>query len=88
MKKTRFTEAQILKILKSQETGKKVSEICREHGISEPTFYNWKSKYAGMTYSELHRVKELEVENSRLKRIVADQQLSIDVLKEVNSKKW
>jgi putative transposase len=72
-KKTRFTEAQILKILKSQETGKKVNEICRENGISEPTFYNWKSKYASMTYSELHKVKELESENLRLKRIVADQ---------------
>ena len=75
-------------MLKSQEEGKKVSEICREFGISEPTFYNWKSKYGGMTLSELHRVKELEAENARLKRIVADQQLSIDILKEVNSKKW
>ncbi len=88
MKKSRFTEAQILKVLKSQEEGKKVSEICREFGISEQTFYNWKSKYGGMTLSELQRVKELESENSRLKRIVAEQQLAIDVLKEVNSKKW
>jgi putative transposase len=88
MKKTRFTESQILKILKTQESGQKVSEICREHGISEPTFYNLKSKYAGMSYSELHRVKELEAEDSRLKKIVSDQQLSIDVLKEINSKKW
>jgi putative transposase len=88
MKKSRFTESQILKVLKSQDEGKKVSEICREFGISEPTFYNWKSKYGGMTLSELHRVKELEEENGRLKRIVAEQQLSIDVLKEVNSKKW
>lgn len=88
MKKSKFTEAQILKVLKTQEDGKKVSEICREYGISEPTFYNWKSKYGGMTLSELQRVKELEAENARLKRIVAEQQLSIDVLKEVNSKKW
>lgn len=88
MKKSRFTESQILKVLKSQDEGKKVSEICREFGISEPTFYNWKSKYRGMTLSELYRVKELEEENGRLKRIVAEQQLSIDVLKEVNSKKW
>lgn len=88
MKKSKFTEAQILKVLKTQEEGKKVSEICREHGISEPTFYSWKSKYGGMTLSELQRVKELEAENARLKRIVAEQQLSIDVLKEVNSKKW
>jgi putative transposase len=88
MKKSKFTEAQILKVLKTQEEGKKVSEICREYGISEQTFYNWKSKYGGMTLSELQRVKELESENARLKRIVAEQQLSIDVLKEVNSKKW
>lgn len=88
MKKSKFTEAQILKVLKSQEEGKKVSEICREYGISEPTFYNWKNKYGGMSLSELQRVKELEAENARLKRIVAEQQLSIDVLKEINSKKW
>lgn len=88
MKKSKFTEAQILKVLKNQEEGKKVSEICREFGISEPTFYQWKSKYGGMTLSELKRIKELETENARLKRIVAEQQLSIDVLKEVNSKKW
>jgi len=88
MKKSRFTEAQILRILTCQQEGKKVSEICREYGISEPTFYNWKSRYGGMTLSELQRVKELEAENARLKRIVADQQLSIDVLKEINSKKW
>jgi putative transposase len=88
MKKSKFTEAQIIKVLKSQEEGKKVSEICREFGISEPTFYNRKSKFGGMTLSELQRVKELEEENARLKRIVADQQLSIDILKEVNSKKW
>jgi putative transposase len=88
MKKSRFSEAQILKVLRSQEEGKKVSEICREFGISEPTFYNWKNRYGGMTLSDIHRMRELEEENSRLKRIVADQQLSIDVLKEVNSKKW
>ena len=75
-------------MLKSQEEGKKVSEICREYGISEPTFYNWKSKYGGMTLSELQRVKELEVENARLKRLVADLSLDNQILKEVNSKKW
>jgi putative transposase len=88
MKKSKFTEAQILKVLKGQEEGKKVSEICREYGISEPTFYNWKSKYGGMTLSELQRVKELEVENARLKRLVADLSLDNQILKEVNSKKW
>ena len=88
MKKSKFTEAQILKVLKRQEEGKKVSEICREYGISEPTFYNWKSKYGGMTLSELQRVKELEAENARLKRLVADLSLDNQILKEVNSKKW
>ena len=88
MKKSKFTEAQILKILQSQEQGKKVSEICREHGISEPTFYTWRSKYGGMTLSELQRVKELEAENARLKRLVADLSLDNQVLKEINSKKW
>lgn len=88
MKKSKFTEAQILKVLKTQEEGKKVSEICREYGISEPTFYKWKSKYGGMTLSELQRVKELEAENARLKRLVADLSLDNQILKEVNSKKW
>ena len=71
-----------------QLEGKKVSEICREHGISEPTFYNWKSKYGGMSVSELQRVKELESENSRLKRLVADLSLDNQILKEINAKKW
>lgn len=88
MKKSKFTEAQILKVLKMQEEGKKVSEICREFGISEPTFYNWKSKFGGMTLSELQRIKELEAENGRLKRLVADLSLDNQVLKEINSKKW
>jgi putative transposase len=88
MKKSKFTEAQILKVLKTQEEGKKVSEICRDFGISEPTFYKWKSRYGGMTLSELQRVKELESENARLKRLVADLSLDNQVLKEINSKKW
>lgn len=88
MKKSKFTEAQILKVLKSQEEGRKVSEICREYGISEPTFYNWKSRYGGMTLSELQRVKELEGENARLKRLVADLSLDNQVLREISSKKW
>jgi putative transposase len=88
MKKSKFTEAQILKVLKIQELGKKVSEICREYGISEPTFYNWKSRYGGMKLSDLQRVKELESENARLKRLVADLSLDNQVLKEISSKKW
>lgn len=88
MKRTKFTETQILKILKLQENGKKIADICRESGISEPTFYKWKQKYGGMSLAELKRVKELELENFRLKKIVADQAVSIDILKEINSKKW
>jgi putative transposase len=82
MKKSKFSEAQILKVLQMQQ------ESCREFGISEPTFYKWKSKYSGMTLSELSRIRELEQKNARLKKIVADQQISIDVLKEINLKKW
>ncbi len=88
MKNSKFTEAQILKVLKAQELGKKVSEICREYGISEPTFHNWKSRYGGMTLSDLQRVKELESENARLKRLVADLSLNNQVFKEINSKNW
>jgi len=88
MKKSNYSEAQILKVLKTQELGKKVSEICREYGISEPTFYKWKSRYGGMTLSDLQRVKELESENARLKRLVADLSLDNQVLKEINAKKW
>ena len=66
----------------------KVSDVCRKHGISEPTFYNWRSKYGDMSRTELARMKALEEENSRLKRIVADQQLSITVLQEAHKKKW
>lgn len=88
MKKTRFTEEQIISILKEQDQGLKVAEICRKHGISDQTFHNWKKKYGGLTVDELRRLKELEHENSRLKRLVADQALDIQILKDVNSKKW
>lgn len=72
MKKTRFTESQIIGVLNEQEQGMKVSDLCRKHGISDATFYNWKSKYGGMKVDELKRLKELEQENTRLKRIVAN----------------
>ncbi|GAB1448063.1 MAG: transposase [Bacteroidetes bacterium] len=88
MKKSRFTEAQILAILNEQEQGQKVAEICRKHGISEPTFQNWKKKYSGMTLDELKRLKQLEEENSRLKRAVAELTLDNQILKDINSKKW
>jgi putative transposase len=88
MKKTRFSEAQIIGILNEQEQGIKVSDLCRKHGISDATFYNWKSKYGGMKVDELKRLRELEQENARLKKIVANQSLDIDIMKDVISKKW
>ena len=87
MKKKRFTEAQIVSILHQQEVGKSVKDISREHGISDATFYNWKAKYGGMQVSDVKRMKELEEENSRLKRIVANQTLEIDAIKTVLEKK-
>lgn len=87
MKKQRFTEEQILRILKEHETGKKVQDICREHGISDATLYNWKNKYSGMQLSELKKLRELESENAKLKRIVADLNLENFALKDVIEKK-
>lgn len=87
MKKTRFTETQIVSILKQQEAGIPIKEICRQHGISEATFYNWKSRYGGMEASDLKRLKELEEENSRLKKMFADLSLDNQILKEIFAKK-
>jgi putative transposase len=89
MKKSRFSEAQILGILRQQDQGQTVVQICREHGISEPTFYAWKSKFGGMSMSvsELQRLKHLEDENRRLKQLVADLSLENQVVKEVLRKK-
>lgn len=87
MKKTKFTESQMVGILKQQEQGKKVGDICREHGISQPTFYYWKSKYSGMDVSQLKKVKELETELAQYKKIVAEQTLHITVLKDIVEKK-
>lgn len=88
MKASRFSEAQIIGILKEQEAGAKTAEVCRRHGVSQATFYKWKAKYGGMEVSGAQRLKALEAENARLKRIVADQQLDIVMLKDVASKKW
>lgn len=88
MKKIKFAESQIISILKEQEQGSKVAEICRKHGISDATFYNWKSKYSGMTVNELKRLKELEYENSRLKRMFADISLEHAALKDIVTKKF
>lgn len=87
MKKAKFTESQIIGILKQQQTGQNVSDICREHGISQATFYNWKSKYAGLEVSQLKRLKELESEVAQYKKIVAEQALNITILKDVIEKK-
>ena len=87
MKKSKFNESQIIGILKQQESGKSVSDICREYGISQPTFYQWKSKYSGMEVAHLKRLKDLEAELSQYKRIVAEQSLQITVLKDVIEKK-
>lgn len=87
MKKSKFTESQILGILKQQESGISVAEICREHGITQPTFYNWKSRYSGMEVAQLKRLKELESELAQYKKIVAEQTLQITVLKDVVEKK-
>ena len=88
MKKTRFTEAQIVSILHQQEAGKSVKDISREHGISDATFYNWKAKYGGMQISDVKRMKDLEDENNRLKRIVANLTLENDAIKTVLEKKY
>lgn len=87
MKKTKFTESQIIGILKQQESGQKVSDICREHGVSQPTFYQWKTKYSGMDVTQLKKLKELESELAQYKKIVAEQTLQITVLKDVIEKK-
>ena len=88
MKKTRFTEAQIVSILHQQEAGKSVKDISREHGISDATFYNWKAKYGGMQISDVKRMKDLEEENNHLKRIVANLTLENDAIKTVLEKKY
>ena len=87
MKKSKFTESQIIYALRQAESGVKVSEVCRKMGISDATFYNWKKKYGGLGNSELRRLKELEAENHRLKKLVADLSLDKHMLQEVLKKK-
>lgn len=86
MKGSRFNEEQIIGVLKEAEAGAKVSELCRRHGISDATFYTWRSKYGGLEISEMRRLRQLEEENRRLKSIVADQALDIRALKDVLAK--
>lgn len=87
MKKSKFNESQIISILKQQQAGMSVSDICREHGISQATFFNWKSKYGGMDVNNLKRMKELEAENARLKKMYAEKSLQNDALMDLIEKK-
>ncbi len=87
MKKTRYTESQIIKVLNEVEGGRMVKDVCREYGISDATYYNWKSKYGGMAGSDVKKLKELEDENRRLKRMYADLSLQHEALKDVIEKK-
>ncbi len=88
MKKQRFTEEQIIAVLKEQEAEARAVDLCRKHGISEATFYNWKAKYGGMEVSEAKRLKALEEENAKLKKLLAEQMLDVAALRELLSKKW
>lgn len=87
MKKSRFTESQIVAVLKEAESGVSVQEVCRRHGISDATYYNWKSRYGGMEVSDLRRMKELEQENSKLKRMYAEMALENRAMKDLIEKK-
>lgn len=88
MKRKRFTEEQIIKILKESESIGNIRDLCRLHNITEQTFYRWRNKFGGMEVSEARRLKELERENAELKKMVAEQSLDIRMLKDVSSKKW
>ena len=88
MKKSKFSDSQILAILKEAEAGIPVPDLCRQHGMSNATFYNWRSKYGGMDASMMARLKELEAENRRLKKMYAESQMQTEILKEAIEKKW
>ncbi len=88
MKRTRFSEEQIIGILKAAEAAGNIREVCREHNITEQTFYRWRRKYGGLEVSEAKKLRELERENSDLKKMVGEQALDIRMLKELNEKKW
>ena len=88
MKRKRYSEEQIIRVLKEGESGMKAADLCRKYGMSEPTYYQWKAKFGGMEVSDARKLKSLEEENRRLKKLVADQALDIQILKEINSKNW
>jgi len=88
MKKSKYSDAQILSILKQAEAGTPVPELCREHGMSNASFYKWRARYGGMDASMMSRLKELEAENSRLKKMYAEEKLKAEIIKEAMEKKW
>jgi putative transposase len=88
MKRSRFTEEQIIGILRDQEAGMRTADICRKHGISEATFYKWKAKYGGLDVSDARRLRALESENAKLKKLLAEAMLDNAVLKDLATKKW
>ncbi len=88
MKRSRFSDEQIIAIVKEQEAGTRTADVCRKHGISDATFYKWKAKYGGLEISEARRLKALEDENARLKRLLADAMLDNAALKEIAGKNW
>ena len=88
MRRSRFSEEEIIGILRDQEAGMATAEVCRKHGISQPTFYAWKAKFGGMSVSDAKRVRQLEAENTRLKKLLAEAMLDNAVLKDITSRKW
>jgi putative transposase len=86
--KKRFTEEQIIRVLKEAEAGAKTADLCRRHGISEATFYNWKAKFGGMSVSDAKRLKQLEAENAKLKKLLAEEMLNKQALQDLLSKNW
>jgi putative transposase len=88
MKRSRFSEEQIIAILKEQEAGMATADVCRRHGVSSATFYKWKAKFGGLEVSEAQRLRQLESENAKLKRLLAEAMLDNAMLKEITAKKW
>lgn len=88
MKRSRFTEEQIIGILKEHEVGAKTADLCRKHGVSQATFFKWKAKFGGMEVSDARKLKALEDENRKLKKLLAETMLDVAMLKDLNSKKW